>query len=347
MDDRDGGRGQEISVNALRGGGGSRSDLRGALRGLPPGKHSGYFVYELRVTPSPAPQPRRTRGQRAASLTDRAGTGQYVKQLYAQQRAVWSDAGRESAVAVTRLQVPFEVELFEGDGALRGTDAAQGPARAAEPLSAEMGKLVAARVSREADARKRLLSVDAEDVAASAEMLKRPDSDVIKLLPVNKYPQELLGMHGAAAYYDFARQSQHYRTGREMSLRDGKFACNYGFFLDLGDLSPARVADLTETPPTWADATVKRRWSDFWGASEHLPQDLVASLGKSERRGGPPGVQAQARHAYLFRSIDDVIHTDILVGFCVLRICDDGSAVMAYRILKEFERPRRQWTTAW
>jgi hypothetical protein len=58
----------------------------------------------------------------------------------------------------------------------------------------------------------------------------------------------------------------------------------------------------------------------------------MASLGRSEQR----GVRAQAQRAYLLRSTDDVIRSDMLVGFRVLRICDDGSAVIAYCILKEF-----------
>jgi hypothetical protein len=202
--------------------------------------------------------------------------------------------------------------------------------------------VVEARVAREADARERLLSIDPLDTAAAAEMLGQDHSGVIKLLPQKKYPQELLGMHGAAAYYDFARPSQHYRTGREMSLQDGRFTCSYGYFADLGELSPARVATLTETPPPWADETLKGRWSDFWGRREDLPPGLAASLGKSEHRGGPRGVHVKAQHAYMFRSIDDIIGSDILVGLCVLRVCDDGSAVVAFRILKEFGRPPRR-----
>lgn len=341
VDDRDGDA-AEISSNASGGGGGTRDDLRRALRGLPPGPHSGYFIYEVRVTPPP--QARRTLGQDAAPPTAEARAKRYAKQMYAERRAVWSDAGRESAIAVTRLQIPFQLELCEGGGGgeLRGSGGSRGAARAVEPLTADMEKLVEARVAREADARKRLLSVEPKDVAAAAEMLREPDSGVIKLLPQKKYPQELLGMHGAGAYYDFARPSQHYRTGREMTLREGKLACSYGFFLELGDLSPTDVANLSETPPPGADDATKRQWAEFWSPSRQLPPDLVASLGKSEQRGGPRGVQARAERAYLFRSTDDVIDSDILVGLRVLRICDDGSAVIAYRILNEFERPGRQ-----
>ena len=340
LDDRDGNDAAEISVNGSGSRGGTRQDLWSALRRMPAGTHSGYIVYEVRVTPPP--ESRRMLRQRTASVDSRPSARQRMKQMYAEWHAVWSDVGRESAVAVARIQVPFEIELYEGLGGLRGSNAAGGPARAAEPLSAAMAKLTDARVACEAEARKRLLSVDPGDIASAAQMLEQQDSGVIKLLPEKKYPQELLGMHGAGAYFDFARQSHHYRTGREMSLQDGKFICRYGFFLEIGDVSPKRIAELTESPPPWVDETIKQRWSNLWGANEQLPGDLVASLGKSEARGGPRGVPAQAQRAYLFRSIDDVISSNILVGFRVLRICDDGSVVIAYRILKEFESPRRR-----
>jgi hypothetical protein len=111
MDDRDGSDVAEISFGGSSGGGGTRDDLRSAIRGLPPGMHSGYIVYEVRVTPPPPS--RGTRG-RSSSLDQAARARQYAKQTYAERRAVWSDAGRESAVVVTRLQMPFELEVLEG-----------------------------------------------------------------------------------------------------------------------------------------------------------------------------------------------------------------------------------------
>ena len=67
-----------------------------------------------------------------------------------------------------------------------------------------------------------------------------------------------------------------------------------------------------------------------------VPNPRQSQLLDEVRARGPLSVTPQAQRAYLLRSNDDVIHTDIVVGFRVLRICDDGSTVIAYRILKEF-----------
>ncbi len=74
--------------------------------------------------------------------------------------------------------------------------------------------------------------------------------------------------------------------------------------------------------------TWDRRWGDFVEAARQ-------SNGVSEAQWRTYAEQAVTTD-YLRLSVS------ARVGLRVLRICDDGSAVIAYQILKEFERPQRQ-----
>src|SRR6185369_17687585 len=104
--------------------------------------------------------------------------------------------------------------------------------------------------------RDELLAVPAEDVKQHAEFLKQPDSGLIKLLPRDKYGDEIAGMRGGGAYYAFVRKTHEYGYGSDVELQNGRLTCgfagaDYGYFLPLGDVPIEDVGAATASPPKW------------------------------------------------------------------------------------------------
>jgi hypothetical protein len=182
------------------------------------------------------------------------------------------------------------------------------------------------------------LAVSEKDRAKYAEFLTQADTGLIRLLPREAF-QDKLTINGGAAYYSFVRLTHEYGSGSNLELDQGQFAvgfagADFGFLTRLGKVP---IEELTlnepaamflaafEAPATEAEAREQYRRSAAGFEVNGFSYKSRASLKK--------------KRAYLLRSIN-YGDSDVLVAFRIVRQDDDGSAVVAWKILKRFLVPQ-------
>ncbi len=209
--------------------------------------------------------------------------------------------------------------------------AAQGRDRA--KLEKEIASLQEQLKAKEAQ----FLEPAAEDKAAFAEFLRRPDTGLIRLLPREKY-EKILTTRGGGAYYSFTRLTHEYGFGSDIQLEQGRFGVgfagyDFGFFSMLGDISLESVnlqhtsaqflVDYTP-PATELDIRNQQRQSQTGVRAGNFTYSNSAT--------------AMANTTYFLRSIN-YRGSDVLVAFRVVRADSDGSMVLLWKMLKKFPVP--------
>ena len=180
---------------------------------------------------------------------------------------------------------------------------------------------------------KDIMMPDAKDSALAAKL----GVNVIRLMPREKYDR-VLAINGGGAYYSFFLKSQAYGRGSDIGLEQGYLSvgfagADYGFMYDLGEIG-------------LADVTKDSREAFF--LVSYKPPSLEPEVRKEQRRAweyDANGVIYKSRlssivgHTYLLRSIsfDD---SDILVAFTVKRKDDDGSLIIFWKTIENFEKPK-------
>lgn len=181
------------------------------------------------------------------------------------------------------------------------------------------------------------LSPSAKDVAAHAEFLRQPDTGIMRLMPREKYDGKLL-TRGGGAYYSFARLTNEYGFGSDISLEQDQFGvgfagANFGFLVKLGDV-PIESVSLEHS------------------GVEYLATFVTPTIepgAREQQRRGHPGFDvggftyahrmvALVDNTYAVRSIN-YGGSDVLVAFRVVRQDSDGSLVLLWKTLKTFPMP--------
>lgn len=173
------------------------------------------------------------------------------------------------------------------------------------------------------------------------ELAAKQGFHVFKLLPRGMHESENNGydLRGGGAFYSFTKRSHSYNQMPQILLEKGNLAvggfygANYGFMNDLGavdlssvDSAQKEVAFLANyTPPLYEPDIRKeqRRSHDY----------SIDGLSYKTR------FQAVAGHTYILRSIG-FREADTLVALNVQRINDDGSVIIFWKSIKNFEAPK-------
>jgi hypothetical protein len=186
---------------------------------------------------------------------------------------------------------------------------------------------------------KALLLPSVEDQAAYADFLKQPDTGLIRLLPREDYDCKIVSsVRGGGSYYSFTERSQEYNAsdlGLEGGyLKTGFAGANYGMLTNLGDVPLEQVS--LETTATNIVAVhnpavdepkariEQRRWSTGTTVDGTTLKDRLP---------------LKANSTYLLRAILYSYH-DCLVAFRVVRIDSDGSAIILWKLLKNYPVPQ-------
>ena len=190
---------------------------------------------------------------------------------------------------------------------------------------------------------KKFLAPSTEDRAAYPELLRQPDTGLIRLLPRETYDdnyknKKSLTLRGGGAYYSFSRLTHEYGQGSDIGLEmgylSGMFAgADIGILTKLGDL---RLEEIT----------LEHQGARFMAA--YLPPGELPKARVEQRRFGAgitvdnelyqARLPAEINTAYLLRSIN-YDRSDVLVAFRVIRKDTDGSLIIAWKLLKNYEKP--------
>jgi hypothetical protein len=183
-----------------------------------------------------------------------------------------------------------------------------------------------------------LLAPSKEDRRAHAEFLAQPGTGIVRLLPREKWDGKL-STRGDGAYYSFTLRSHEYGRGTNIGLEQdyigaGFGGADFGFMLNLGDMpletlstadEAVHFASAFKAPTAEADARAAHR--SFWEPGRR-EGDFVY-------KGRLP---VSVGSTYVVRSIL-YSDSDTLVAFRVLRKDSDGSVVLLWKILQEFQKP--------
>ncbi len=192
--------------------------------------------------------------------------------------------------------------------------------------------------------KKGLLAPSVEDRAATVQFMRRFDAGLVKLLPREVFDwqtyhtKKVINTRGGGAYYSFFYRTHEYGYGSDIQLDHNMFSvgfagADYGFLTNLGDVS------LNNLPPDEPQFTFMEKYQparndpaarcEFKRFGEGISVD-----GSLYKRSLP----VQVNSTYLLRSIN-YGRSDLLVAFRVTRQADDGSVILAWRLLEEYRKP--------
>jgi hypothetical protein len=185
---------------------------------------------------------------------------------------------------------------------------------------------------------KSFVSPSEEDKATYADFLRQRDTGLIRLLPREKFDNDkTLTLRGGAAYYSFSRLTHEYGYGSDIELAQGYLStgfagADYGIMTSLGDIP---LEDVTlEGVPFLAN----------YSPAEELPKARLEQRKWSESATADGTtytrrLQLKKNSTYLLRSVN-YDTSDVLVAFKVVRVDDDDSATILWKLLKKYPTPR-------
>lgn len=178
-----------------------------------------------------------------------------------------------------------------------------------------------------------LLQPDKADIAAA----KEENLNVFRILPREIYDKDVLKIRGGGAYYSFTKQSNNYGDIPQISLEQnslsvGFYGASYGFLTDLGNISLSEInQDSAETnfliaympPDNLPAARIEQQKVKNFEFENKIYKDRLPVI---------------VGNTYLLRAIS-YREADTLVALKVFRKDSDGSLVIFWKEIKNFEKP--------
>jgi hypothetical protein len=177
-----------------------------------------------------------------------------------------------------------------------------------------------------------VLSPDAKDLKQAA----KEGFEVFRLMPREKYDRKLT-INGGGAYYSFRLKTSEYGRGSDISLEQnnlkvGFAGADYGFIYDLGTIPLSEVSENTVEANFLLNYKPPAKESEVRNEAQKAYNYETDGLIYKSR------VPDVVGNTYLLRSID-FDDWDILVAFKIIRKDTDGSLIIFWKVLKQFEKP--------
>lgn len=182
---------------------------------------------------------------------------------------------------------------------------------------------------------KNILSPLEQDISEA----KRQGFEVFKILPRGKYSYEgnEIAVRSGGAYYSFVKKSHSYDETPQMELQKdnllvGFAGADYGFIADLCEISLTNITEgiaevdflINYKPPTnEPEVRIEQRKADNYEAKNVSYKNYIPAV---------------VGHSYVLRSIN-FREADTLVALKVYRKDADGSLIIFWKTIKNFEKP--------
>jgi len=197
---------------------------------------------------------------------------------------------------------------------------------------------------------KQILEPSEQDRLAYSEFLQQPKTGIVRLLPGEKYDAETykdvkkptMTIRGGGAYYSFSENSHDYNTpggSPEISLQRGQFGIgfaggDYGALTSLGDVPLEQITIEHPAARFLAEYSVPKQLTDARSEAQRFHQGVPLDGATYKSR-----VSAVVNSTYLLRSMN-WDRSNVLVVFRVVRQDTDGSVIIVWKLLKNYERPK-------
>jgi len=185
------------------------------------------------------------------------------------------------------------------------------------------------------------LAVSPADRATFSAFLKDKNTGLLRLRPREIYDRatfhtkDVTGIRGGGAYYSFADLTHAYGHGSDLELEQGQLSvgfagANYGILTNLGDVPLEEIT--VKDPRTFLLADYVAAKTEPEARDEYLRfrQGLHFNGILYQSR-----LPLQVNATYLLRSVI-FQGSDILVAFRVVRRDPDGSAIVLWKLLKQY-----------
>lgn len=199
-------------------------------------------------------------------------------------------------------------------------------------------KQIEAKRSELATLQKQIIEPSEEDRATYADFLKQSDTGLMRILPRETYGYDVVGMRGGGSYYSFTKRSHEYSNTSDISLEQGQLqsgfaGANYGLLTTLGDVPLENVS--LETGPAQILASHTPATEEPQARVEQRRASAGAVIDGTSYKNRLP---LKVNSTYLVRCIN-YSGSDALVAFRVVRIDNDNSAVIVWKLLKKYPIP--------
>lgn len=184
-----------------------------------------------------------------------------------------------------------------------------------------------------AEIQKIILQPEESDITAA----KNENANVFRLLPREKYDTDVFEVRGGGAFYSFVRQSHDYNQIPQISLEQdflntGFYGASYGFLTDLGKIPLSEIGSSTK---------------GFEFLVNYQPPELLSEARREKSKANgfeqektvyKERLPVVVGNTYLLRAIS-FDEADTLAAFNIRRKDEDGSLIIFWKIIKNFETP--------
>ena len=184
-----------------------------------------------------------------------------------------------------------------------------------------------------AEIQKIILQPEESDITAA----KKENANVFRLLPREKYDKDVFEVRGGGAFYSFVSQSHDYNQIPQISLEQdflqtGFYGASYGFLTDLGKIPLAEIGSSTKG----FEFLVNYRPPEL--LSEARREKFKSSGFEQEKIVYKERLPVTVGNTYFLRAIS-FKEADTLAAFTIRRKDEDGSLIIFWKIIKNFETP--------
>ncbi len=182
-------------------------------------------------------------------------------------------------------------------------------------------------------------TLEKEILAPGKKDLKAAQSEnleVFRIMPREIYGRKL-NIEGGGAYYSFTSGSHDYQKIAQISLEQNKIkvgfaGADYGFIADLGEINLASVTRET------TEANFLANYKPPTGETEVRIEQRRAANYEVNGLVYKNSLPAVVGHSYVLRAIS-FRDADVLVAFKIHRQDADGSLIVFWKMLENFEKP--------
>ena len=176
--------------------------------------------------------------------------------------------------------------------------------------------------------------------AADSSEAEKQGFEVFRILPRGMFDEEQneLAVRGGGAYYSFVKKSHSYNETPQLELQKdnlsvGFYGANYGFIADLGETPLPDVSRKNKSTDFLFNYTPKKYEAEARGEYRKIGEGFESGGLKYNKR-----QTAIVGHTYILRAIS-YDEADTIVAFQIHRKDADGSLVIFWKLLENFEKP--------
>ncbi len=203
-------------------------------------------------------------------------------------------------------------------------------------------KEITARRAELSKLEKAFLAPSEEDRARYADFLRQPDTGLFRMVPRQVYntPESRLvvTIPGGGAFYSFIERTNDYVNSTAIGLEQGQLTTimaggNYSMLVNIGDVPLESVSLETNAAQVLAQHTPVD--DEPHARIEQRKSMQGASIGGVTYKERQP---AKVNTTFVLRSIN-YSTSDVLVAFRVVRIDNDDSVTIVWKLLKKYPTP--------